>query len=70
MQYKNVCLETIACCLPDEVVMSAEIERRLEPLYQRLRLPAGRLELMTGHRRAAVLAAGNAARRKERRDGR
>ena len=35
---------------PDEIVSSAEVELRLSPLYQRLRLPAGRLELMTGIR--------------------
>ncbi len=53
MQFQNVCLEAICCTLPDEVVSSAEIEARLAPLYRRLRLPEGRLELMTGirHRR-------------------
>lgn len=50
MRYQNVCLETIAYTLPEEVVTSAEIEARLEPLYARLRLPEGRLELMTGIR--------------------
>jgi acyl-CoA:acyl-CoA alkyltransferase len=50
MLYQNVCLETIAHTLPEEVVTSAEIEARLEPLYSRLRLPEGRLELMTGIR--------------------
>ena len=50
MLYQNVCLETVACTLPEEVVTSAEIEARLEPLYTRLRLPEGRLELMTGIR--------------------
>ena len=48
MLYQNVCLETIAHTLPDEVVTSAELESRLEPLYTRLHLPEGRLELMTG----------------------
>jgi 3-oxoacyl-[acyl-carrier-protein] synthase-3 len=48
MLYRNVCLESIACTLPDEVVTSEEIEKRLKPLYTRLRLPEGRLELMTG----------------------
>ena len=51
MLYQNVCLEAIAHTLPEEVVTSAEIEARLEPLYTRLRLPEGRLELMTGIRR-------------------
>ncbi len=50
MRYENVCLESLGYVLPDEVVSSAEIESRLEPLYTRLRLPAGRLELMTGIR--------------------
>jgi acyl-CoA:acyl-CoA alkyltransferase len=50
MYYRHVCLESIAYTLPDEVVTSAEIETRLAPLYERLRLPEGRLELMTGIR--------------------
>jgi acyl-CoA:acyl-CoA alkyltransferase len=50
MLYQNVCLESIACTLPDEIVASDEIEARLEPLYSRLKLPHGRLELMTGIR--------------------
>ena len=48
MRYQNVCIESIAYRLPDEVVTTAEIEARLAPLYRRLRLPEGRLELMTG----------------------
>ena len=50
MQYHNVCLEAFGYVLPDEIVTSDQIEAALEPLYQRLRLPAGRLELMTGIR--------------------
>jgi 3-oxoacyl-[acyl-carrier-protein] synthase-3 len=49
-RYKNVCLEGFGYTLPEEVVSSAEIEKRLACLYERLRLPAGRLELMTGIR--------------------
>jgi acyl-CoA:acyl-CoA alkyltransferase len=48
MLYQNVCLEALAYSLPDEVVRSIEIESWLEPLYRRLRLPEGRLELMSG----------------------
>jgi acyl-CoA:acyl-CoA alkyltransferase len=48
MYYSNVCLEAVAYTLPDEIVTSAELESRLAPLYRRLRLPEGRLELMTG----------------------
>jgi acyl-CoA:acyl-CoA alkyltransferase len=48
MRYQNVCIESLGYTLPDEIVTSAEIEHRLEPLYRRLKLPEGRLELMTG----------------------
>jgi 3-oxoacyl-[acyl-carrier-protein] synthase-3 len=50
MHYEHVCLESLGYTLPDEIVSSDEIERRLAPLYQRLRLPEGRLELMSGIR--------------------
>jgi 3-oxoacyl-[acyl-carrier-protein] synthase-3 len=50
MLYQNVCLEAISYTLPEEIVTSDEIEARLEPLYTRLNLPQGRLELMTGIR--------------------
>jgi len=50
MRYSNVCIEAFGYTLPDEVVTSAELESRLAPLYRRLRLPEGRLELMTGIR--------------------
>ncbi|NQT15377.1 MAG: 3-oxoacyl-ACP synthase III [Planctomycetes bacterium] len=58
MQYQNVCLEAFAHTLPEEVVTSAEIEARLEPLYSRLRLPEGRLELMSGIRERRFWAPG------------
>ncbi len=48
MQYENVCFEAISHSLPEQIVTSAEIESLLAPLYARLRLPEGRLELMTG----------------------
>ncbi len=50
MRFSNVCLESLAVSLPSEVWTSAQIEERLRPLYERLRLPFGRLELMTGIR--------------------
>ena len=50
MRYQHVCLESLGYSLPDEIVTSDDIERRLAPLYQRLRLPEGRLELMSGIR--------------------
>ncbi len=48
MRFENVCIESFGYTLPEEIVTSDEIEQRLRPLYQRLRLPEGRLELMTG----------------------
>jgi 3-oxoacyl-[acyl-carrier-protein] synthase III len=50
MQYQRVCLEAFGYTLPGEVVTSTELEHRLAPAYERLRLPEGRLELMTGIR--------------------
>ncbi len=48
LEFRNVAIESIGFTLPPEVVTSDEIERRLQDVYQRLRLPAGRLELMSG----------------------
>jgi len=48
MHFSNVAIEGMAYSLPDDVVSSSEIEEKLSPLYQRLNLPSGRLELMTG----------------------
>jgi len=50
MRYQSVCLETVITNLPPNVVTSEEIESELNPVYERLRLPEGRLELMTGIR--------------------
>ena len=50
MLYQNVCLESFGYTLPEEIVTSTELEQRLEPVYRRLRLPEGRLELITGIR--------------------
>jgi 3-oxoacyl-[acyl-carrier-protein] synthase-3 len=50
MRFSRVCLESIAWVQPPVEVTSAQIEERLRPAYQRLRLPEGRLELMTGIR--------------------
>jgi 3-oxoacyl-[acyl-carrier-protein] synthase-3 len=58
MPYRNVCLEAFGYTLPDEVISSEEIERRLAPLYERLNLPEGRLELMTGIRERRFWPAG------------
>lgn len=58
MKFAHTCIESLAVALPDEVLTSAEIESRLRPLYERLRLPEGRLELMTGIRERRVWPAG------------
>lgn len=50
MAYQNVFIESIGFTLPEQVVTTAELESRLGPLYQRLRLPEGRLELISGVR--------------------
>jgi 3-oxoacyl-[acyl-carrier-protein] synthase-3 len=50
MRFENVCIESIAVALPEETWTSASLEERLRPLYERLRLPFGRLELMSGIR--------------------
>ena len=54
MRFDHVCLESIAVALPGEVWTSAQLEEQLRPLYERLRLPFGRLELMTGIRERRV----------------
>lgn len=50
VNFKNVAIESLAYALPEEVWTSAEVEARLAAVYERLRLPEGRLELMTGIR--------------------
>lgn len=50
MKYERVYVEAVGYTLPREVVTTADLEHRLEPLYDRLGLPHGRLELMTGIR--------------------
>lgn len=48
MRFENVSLAAVGYELPPNVVTTDEIETRLAPLYDRLRLPHGRLEMMTG----------------------
>ena len=50
MRYQHVAIESLGYTLPSEVVSTAQLEQQLEPAYQRMRLPEGRLELMTGIR--------------------
>lgn len=58
MRFEHTCIESLAVALPDEVLTSGEIETRLRPLYERLKLPEGRLELMTGIRERRVWPVG------------
>lgn len=58
MKFTRVCLESFGYTLPDEIVTSADLETRLSKLYQRLRLPEGRLELITGVRERRFWTAG------------
>jgi 3-oxoacyl-[acyl-carrier-protein] synthase-3 len=48
MKFKNIVIDSFAYFLSDEIITSSMIENRLSPLYQKLKLPEGRLELMTG----------------------
>jgi len=50
IHYSHVCLDTFGYQLPPRIITSEEIEERLSPLYDRLNLPPGRLELMSGIR--------------------
>ncbi len=48
MRYDHVCVESVVHNPATEVVTSDDIEQQLAPVYERLSLPFGRLELMTG----------------------
>lgn len=58
MLYEHVNLDCIAYASPPEAVKSSEIEEQLGAVYQRLKLPEGRLELMTGIRERRLWAPG------------
>ena len=48
MLFENVCIEGFGYHLPKNRITSCEIENRLAPLYERLKLQSGRLQLMSG----------------------
>lgn len=48
MNFDNVVIESFAYALSSDIMTSEAIEKRLAPLYERLKLPEGRLQLMTG----------------------
>lgn len=58
MRFENVCIESLAAVFPEDRWSSQDIEERLRPLYERLKLPFGRLELMTGIRERRFWAPG------------
>jgi 3-oxoacyl-[acyl-carrier-protein] synthase-3 len=50
MKYSHVYIEALGYELPPVVVTSDELEARLAPLYERLHVPSGQLEALTGIR--------------------
>src|SRR5262245_46571189 len=48
MKYSRVHIDAIGYELPPVVVTSSELEARLRPVYQALRMPEGQLEALTG----------------------
>ena len=48
MHYSHVCLNSFGYELPPTEVSSEQLEERLAQVYERLKLPVGRLELMSG----------------------
>lgn len=48
MDFERVAIEALGFTLPPDIVTSLSIEESLAPLYQRLNLSPGRLELMSG----------------------
>lgn len=58
MRYSKVCLYPPAYEAPPLIVTSDDLERQLAPLYNRLKLPEGRLELMSGIKQRRFWPAG------------
>lgn len=58
MKFSRVRIQESAVVIPPIPITSADIEERLRPMYERLRLPEGRLELMTGIERRHFWEAG------------
>jgi 3-oxoacyl-[acyl-carrier-protein] synthase III len=48
LRFNNVYFSTPVPFLPETIISSEQIEARLDSLYSKLKLPHGRLELMTG----------------------
>ena len=58
MKYTNVCIEAFTHYLPEEVITTDSLEKRCAPLYERLNLPEGRLEALTGIKERRVWTPG------------
>ena len=58
MKYNNIYIENVATCLPPHVISSEEIEKALAPVYEKLNLSPGRLELFTGIKERRAWPAG------------
>lgn len=48
MKYQNVFLNSIGYELPAQTISTKEIEERIRPVYESLRIPKGQLEFLTG----------------------
>ena len=48
MKYSRVYIDSFGYELPPNVVTSDDLEKRLEPLYEALRIQKGQLEVLTG----------------------
>lgn len=58
MRYSSVSIAALSHVLPERVTTSEELEHRLAPLYARLKLSTGRIELMSGIRERRFFAPG------------
>ena len=58
MRFESVRIAALASALPEQRVTSDALEERIRPLYDRLRLHVGRLELMSGIRERRFWPAG------------
>lgn len=58
MRYADVGFTAFGYELPPRILSSSELERQLAPVYERLKLPVGRLELMSGIRERRFWDAG------------
>ena len=50
MRYSKVYIESFGYALPDKILKTSDIEKKLAPVYEKLNLPYGRLEHMSGIR--------------------